>query len=263
LTPTFAHLMASFLMAFAPAEPGKPHPAPWRAASGGFGFDITVEVCIPEDFDTKESFDRINIAWWFVALLRLRAAHTVICPVLSDTPFASAAHCDHEPKFMPMEIDPNRLQLAIKPSILLEGDLNWIREHWRPAGSLMRSSKAFSTLFQACDQSLFTRNPSLALLLLWGGLETIFSPARSELRFRISANMAAYLEPPSDRRVSLQRQIAKLYDARSAAAHTTTSDEPEALQRTYALVKSILCRIIEDDHVPTRDDLNNRLLGGE
>ena len=32
ISRTFAHLMAPFVMAFAPAEPGKPHPAPWRAA---------------------------------------------------------------------------------------------------------------------------------------------------------------------------------------------------------------------------------------
>ena len=36
LSKTYAHLMAPMLMAFAPAPPGQPHPAPWKAAHEGF-----------------------------------------------------------------------------------------------------------------------------------------------------------------------------------------------------------------------------------
>lgn len=32
LTRTYAHLMAPYIMAFAPALPGRPHPGPWKAA---------------------------------------------------------------------------------------------------------------------------------------------------------------------------------------------------------------------------------------
>ncbi len=262
LSRTFAHLMAPFLMAFAPAEPGKPHPAPLRAASGGVGFDVMVQLHIPQDFDTVDWFDKLNSVWWFVALLRFRASHTVVCPVISDTAFSAAADCEHEPHFIPMEADPTRLQLAVKPSILLEKDLDWIRQRWRAAGALMRQSQQFATLFQAFDQSLFVKNPSLALLLLWGALETIFSPARSELRFRISANIAAYLELPGAQRLELQKNVAKLYDARSDAAHTTSSRDPEALHQTYALTSRVLERIIERGGVPSRDDLDQDLLGG-
>jgi hypothetical protein len=43
ISKTFAHLMAPFLMAFAPAPPGKHHPGPLSAVSGGMGFDILAE----------------------------------------------------------------------------------------------------------------------------------------------------------------------------------------------------------------------------
>jgi hypothetical protein len=262
LSRTFAHLMAPYLMAFSPPEPGKPHPAPWRAVSGGVGFDILVQLNIPSNFDTTDWFDGLNSVWWFVALLRFRAAHTVVCPVVSDTAFADAANCGHEPKFIPIEADPWRLQLAVKPSILLEHDLEWIRDRWRTAGELMRANEQFSTLFQAFDQSLFVRNPALALLLLWGALETVFSPARSELRFRVSANIASYLEPRGPQRLELQKHVAKLYDARSSAAHTSSSNDDDALQQTYALAGRVLHRMVERGHVPTREELEEGLFGG-
>lgn len=43
---TYAHFMSPCLMAFAPAREGKPHPGPWRAANGGYSFDITIELRI-------------------------------------------------------------------------------------------------------------------------------------------------------------------------------------------------------------------------
>jgi hypothetical protein len=47
LRKTYAHLMAPFMMAFKPAPPGRHHPAPWKAARGGFSFDVTAELGIP------------------------------------------------------------------------------------------------------------------------------------------------------------------------------------------------------------------------
>lgn len=43
LERTFAHIMAPYIAAFFPAEPGKPHPAPWKAVSGGVGLDVHAE----------------------------------------------------------------------------------------------------------------------------------------------------------------------------------------------------------------------------
>lgn len=251
------------MMAFSPADPGKHHPAPWRAASGGVAFDINVQLHIPETLDASEWFDKLNTVWWFVALLRFRSAHTTLCPIVSDTPLAEAAHCPHEPRFIPFEAAPHRLHLKLNPSILLENDLNWVSASWRAAGRLMRSSEAFNSLFQAFDQSLFVANPSLALLLLWGALETVFSPARSELRFRISANIASYLEPPGIRRLELQKKATKLYDARSAAAHAANSRDPDALKQTYSLARRIIEQMVARRAVPSRKDLDHCMFGDE
>lgn len=47
LRSTYAHLFAASMMAFARASEGKPHPAPWRAARGGYGYDIEAELAVP------------------------------------------------------------------------------------------------------------------------------------------------------------------------------------------------------------------------
>ena len=50
LRSTYAHLFAANMMAFARAANGEAHPTPWRAARGGFGYDIQVELeQIPAD----------------------------------------------------------------------------------------------------------------------------------------------------------------------------------------------------------------------
>ena len=51
--------MAPFLMAFAPASPGKPHPAPWKPANGGLAIDINAELFLPAACKL-EHLDRLN-----------------------------------------------------------------------------------------------------------------------------------------------------------------------------------------------------------
>jgi hypothetical protein len=262
LSRTYAHLMAPFMMAFTPAPPGKHHPAPWRAAKGGFGFDVVAQIHIPSNFSLPDWFDKLNTIWWLAALLRFKAAHSVTIPVVASEPFTKGRE-SNDIEFWPIEIDPHRLQMIIKPSIMLEDDLCWVRDHWIDAGRLLQRSKQFNLLFQSLDQSLFSRNKSLAFLSLWSALEATFSPARSELRFRISANIAAYLETPGSKRSALQKRIAKLYDARSAVAHGTSQREDAAFKNTYDLVCQVLMHILSENHVPTRDELEQMLFGIE
>ena len=261
LSRTYAHLMAPFMMAFSPAQPGKPHPTPWRAAKGGFGFDILAQLHIPSDFSLPDWFDKFNTIWWLAALMRFKAAHSVIVPVVASDAFCRAREGEDEITFWPIEVDSQRLQMIVNPSILLEEDLRWVRDHWADGGHLLIENQSFSLLFQSFDQSLFARNTALALLSLWAALEAMFSPARSELRFRVSANIAAYLEPLGQARLTLQKKVAKLYDARSAVAHGTSQSEDDAFRDTYDLVRRIVMRILGDYHVPTREELEQTLFG--
>ena len=71
LMQTFSHLFSANMMAFAPPGPDGYLPAPWKAAKGGSGYDITVEICAPPKTNLGNSFDAKEIIWWVAALLRL------------------------------------------------------------------------------------------------------------------------------------------------------------------------------------------------
>jgi hypothetical protein len=262
LSKTYAHLMAPFVMAFGRPEPGQPHPAPWRATKGGFGFDVLSQIHVPREFAPPRWFDRLNTVWWFVALLRFRASPYLVVPVVANGAFAKAVRDDEDIYFWPLEVENRMLMIDRNASheITVEA-LDWIKRYWWDAGVLMNRSSEFNLLFQACAQCIFARHLSLALLSLWGALEGVFSPAKTELRFRISSNIAAFLEPSGPGRLELQKTVAKLYDARSQAAHGGSDLPADALCDTYALTKRVITKVIEANHVPTREDLDAALFG--
>ena len=59
------------------------------------------------------------------------------------------------------------------------------------------------------------------------------------------------------------RSIAKLYDARSVVAHSGSSAPDGALGDTYELVKRLIGKIINGNHVPTPDEIEGELFGSD
>lgn len=264
ISKTFAHLTAPFLMAFAPAEPGKPHPAPWVAVSGGLAFDIQVQLHVPLSLESEREIMLPQfVAWWITALIRFRVGQWVVLPVISSHPFSEAKDVGKEAKFYLIEAENRVLELNSRSrSTLTKVDLAWIRRHWFDCAKLGTKNSNFQLLVEAVDQSMFARYEDLALLWLWGGIEALFSPAKTELRFRISSAIACFLEPAGLSRMSLQKTVAKLYDSRSDAAHGRKSSPPK-FQETYELARRITMKIIEDNHIPTHTELEAKLFGAE
>lgn len=263
LRRTYAYLMTPFLMAFAPAPPGKIHPAPWHAASGGFAYDIHAELFIPEGFAPSKWFDRVNTVWWFAALIRLAVQPGVLVPVLASEPFHMIPQLRQEPEFWPVEVGARRI-LFEKPitKAFALADLAWVQKNWLQGGRLMNQNTPFNTAFQAFDQAPSTGSMALYLVSMWGALEALFSPSPAELRFRVSATIASFLEPFGPTRRELQKTIAKLYDARSKAAHGSKDVGGQAVEDTHKLLQRVLVKIIESGKVPDRDDLEKLVLGG-
>ncbi len=219
ISRTYAHFMAPFLMAFAPAAPGKAHPTPWKSAQGGFGIDILAELFVPGNCEPAP-LDQLNAVWWIAALLRLKSTTAVSVPVISSERFASIPVIKQEPILRPMEIYTSRLYPDRSRSLPTIGsaELEWVRQHWQDS-TLLLNNNDFSVAFQAIDFSIWNSNPALALVSVWGGLERLFSPSSQELSFRVSANIAAYLEAPGRERYKCFKHVRSLYDHRSKAAH--------------------------------------------
>jgi hypothetical protein len=259
LTQTFAHFMAPFLMAFAPKQKGQPHPGPWSAVSGGIGLDIHVQLYVPSSFKEANFFNRLNTVWWITALIRLRGAFRSHVPIIADRPFADVPASWSDAQMLPVEVLPRHLTSDNARAELSNEDIEWLKNVWLSGGHLMDSSATFNDAFQALDGAGGMPTRAVALLAVWGALEHLFSPAKQELRFRVAANIAAYLEPPGAKRHALHRQIMKLYDARSTVAHGTTLKAPDAWSETYALANRVLMKILAHGYVPSKEDLEREL----
>jgi hypothetical protein len=264
ISKTFTHLMAPLVAAFAPAQPGKPHPTPWKAVRGGFGFDILSEVKVSTATAKRHSEDPNTTLWSIVALIRLRNGPGITMPAITTVSFTDLKKTGNEVEIWPIEIEPRLLSVQLSdPERISELDLAWVRKYWPQACRLLAKSPEFSMALQTIDQCVFLRHAPLALLSLWAALEGIFSGGRDELRYRISAGLASFLEPSGLSRLSLQKEIAKLYDSRSAAAHGRFDESSAPLSLTYALARRAVIKIIEDEHVPTRAELEAKLFGAD
>ena len=265
ISQTYAHMMAHFMMAYSPAKPDQPHPRPWSAVSGGaFTYDIYTQLEVDASTLAGLDLDSSFIAWWITAILRLRLGPVFIVPVLGEQTFAEAKINHSKARFYPVEIY-NQI-LVLDPDarrIIYETDLAWTAKYWLTASRLYQENDAFRLLFEAVDQSMFARHRSLALLWLWGGLEAVFSPAKAELRYRISSAIASFMEGPGIPRMNAQKAIAKLYDSRSAAAHGRKDKKGDSLQETYALARRAVLKMIENNRVPTHVELEAKIFGAD
>ena len=247
--------MAPFMMAFSPAPPGGYHPSPWSAVTGGFGFDIQVQLEIPPTAAIALSRDPQFISWWITALIRLRVGPVFLVPVLGEQSFEAAKSNHYSAKYYPIETEAQLLRLDPNARrSLTEIDVAWVAKYWMEASKLFYESDSFRTLLEATDQCMFARHRSLAM---------VFSPEKAELRYRISSAIASFLEPAGLPRMTAQRAISKLYDSRSAAAHGRADKRRDSLQETYAFARRAVVKIIEDNRVPTHIELEAKLFGAD
>lgn len=258
LSPTFAHLMAPFLMAFAPAPPNSHHPGPWVPVAGGVSIDIHAELHVPLSFSPPGFFDRLNTVWWITSLLRLALSPRIHASVITNQPFAEVPKEWKNAQLLPIEAFSHRYHGSLYEPVNTEESVEWVVRTWQRAQVLMHNPR-FNDTYQALDTIWCVPSPSLALLTLWGALENLFSPSKQELRFRVSANIASFLEPPGQSRLELHKRLLKLYDARSSAAHGAAKEVAGALSNTQGIARRVVFKIFETLQIPTKDDLDGAL----
>lgn len=260
LRQTFSHLFSANMMAFSPLGPEGYHPAPWKAAKGGFGYDITVEICSPSQTSLGESFDAKEIIWWVAALLRLARYPYLSVPVVSDCSFRDIPAIKDEPTLTPLETERRMLGAPEGTDCTLSlADLTWVANKWQSAGKLLNSNPKFLGALKAFDASTVRGRASASMLALWGGIEQLFAPSAGELRFRVASLLASYLEEPGRERLELYKRILKLYNERSLAAHTAKEIETGPLVETYVIMRNALVRMIDEEKVPTQYELESLL----
>lgn len=157
LTKTYAHLIAPFIMAFAPpSKVGAPHPGPWSSL-GERGLTLLVEAKLTEGIKLG-GFDRINSLWFLVALLRLKLALPLQMPVLADRPFATVPAAGETANLIPIEVNLFQILTAPQRKPRLT-DFHWIRNHIATAAALM-DDPVFNRAIQTLDIAVASHSPS-------------------------------------------------------------------------------------------------------
>lgn len=258
---TFAHLMSPMILAFARPSDGGHHPGPWKSISGGSGTDITAQIAIPLSAGSTEA-ECLTLGVNIVSLLRLRCDPAITLTAASRLPFNELKNApDGNVPVLPLETRPRHFPLQNSEHDKTGEPMDWVTSKFETVLKLRLAHQEFQVASAALDTAQFIPNEALALISLWGALEALFSPSTSELKFRVSALIAAYLHEPGHERAEAQKQIAALYDKRSAAAHGKPRHVPDDLVASFNLLRSCLMKMISEGHVPTKDELQNRLFG--
>lgn len=261
LRRSYAHLFAPFMMAFKPAPIGQHHPGPWKSASGGFSFDVNAELLIPSHIE-NDFGSKLGVARTLLFLLRLGVNPAITLPVFANHPFSTLAQIPNsEAMLFPYEVQHRHFPLGVVGGIVDLAAVSWVKDRWKITHKLISNSSEFALAVEAIDSGQFIENHALTLVSLWGALEALFSPSTAELKFRVSALIASFLEQPGAMRAKRQKEIAKLYDKRSAAAHGTPRHEPEHILQTFNLLREVLFRIIDMGFVPKKSELEDILFG--
>src|ERR1700722_13565170 len=130
-------------MAFSPAEPGKPHPTPWRAVGGGLSHDLHIELKIDAS-GNPEWLVGTQALWWVVALLRLKASWILSAPVFADRSFQEIPIAQGA-RLFPFELVTRRKMHAENTlaELALE-DLAWVAKTWKRAAALYHRDRNFA-----------------------------------------------------------------------------------------------------------------------
>jgi hypothetical protein len=263
LERTFANLTSINLMTFAQGKQGQHPPGPYKAANGGFGYDISVEIQVPTNGTLPSAIQPRDAIWLIAALIRLAKCPYLMVPVISSHSFKAIAWST-EPMLEALETEMRLLRPVEKHHAVLDSELlTWIAQVWPPTVELMKRDARFDSAFRAFDLCTVRRRTSSSLLMVWGALEQLFAPSTSELRYRVSSNIAAYLNPAGEERLRTYREILDLYNHRSTAAHTAKDANPSALLGSYVLMRNSLLRMVKEQHVPSQTELEQAIFSPE
>lgn len=263
LRSTFAHVFSSDILAFErPATPTSFHPGPWQAVSHKPGIDILAELYIPKEY-TNSRLSNLEAGHTIISLLRLWADPQITIQVLTQVPVAKLKERQSKDGGEFVALLYSRRERHINIALItndrvLDG-IEWVVDHWKDAVELRGLSPEFNLALDTFDNAQCIPSTAMALVSIWGALEAIFSPHKAELVFRVSAQLAAFLEPRGIGRLKKQKEIVKLYNLRSAAAHGSPKHGGDDLVTTLELLRIAIIRMIERKVVPDKDMLEELL----
>jgi len=252
LSRTYVHLMAHPILAFTQPEGRGPHPGPWQPVEAGPGMtSVDLYAMLSITHSSQDAKAPHNWASWITLLMRF-STDTAVTITLSSTGDVETLRSG---RVRARLLEPIR---RLHEGTTISGEAaQWLRDNWHSSLRLSEQEGLMFALGAIYHSHRSTEN--LGLVSVWAALERLFSSNAAELKFRVCANIAAYLEGPGEARYDLFRYLLKLYDARSAAAHGSEIKRPAAYMDSVSIASQVVLRIIDLGKVPTKDELEKEL----
>jgi hypothetical protein len=250
LSPIYAYMFSSPMMAFAPAEPGKTHPAPWSAISGGFQFESKVQLAIDSNGVLDGTTPSVT-AWLVAALLRLRVEAPVRVPALCNVPFGELQKRNEVFLAAAFEAAPNQFGLFRRPlHKLTEEDLSFLRDVLPKLNRLYHTDR-FLRAFTIYDESTWSPNVELSMVLLWTSIETLFDLGSAQHKTKaISQALSSYVTTSQSERDQAYAVIRDLYFKRSQVVHTAGKVTDADFIESRALARAAFSKVIVEGKLP-------------
>jgi hypothetical protein len=230
-----------------------------RASYYSMGIKYELSITFGGDPDTEVNFI-LSIAERLFNLIKIKTGLDFLVPMAATKSWSVIAGAPADSVKIIMLDDIPKSKRFSELSELKSEDILWIIDFYSNFLYLCRYPK-FSIAVEAIFTSHQQRNERMAIINLWAGIESILD-IHSELRFRIAAEIAAFLEPSGKTRIDLYNSIKKLYDFRSKAVHGATITA-SLISQHILLVRELLCRIllkcIEQKRIPTANEFEESI----
>ena len=145
---------------------------------------------------------------------------------------------------------------------LLPEDALWIRANWLNLAPLIEAPR-FEVAMLAAMRSAWADNLNYAQMIIWGGIEALFSPGGPELSQQVSSLLATFLRRPGEERYALYRRARRLYASRSRAVHGTKRATEDDVNESYNLLRESLLKCIEEQRLPDKKAEFGKLFLGD
>ena len=217
------------------------------------GHELVIDA---ERFDEPQ---RIPVtAGAILAAIRIRTEAEIICPATCDTSWSDLRGAKAEGCIA------CRVEQAMyahdfgEPTQVTPDDLEWVRDNLESLIILLDDTR-FNTALEALCTYMHAANYRMMAAQLWAGVEALFE-AQTEIRFRLALLAALFLKPRGPECKALRKHVMNLYKDRSSAIHGRDIGEEKLkshVNDVRALLAQLLAKIIQEKHVPTKDDFED------
>src|SRR3546814_10226633 len=142
----------------------------------------------------------MTLAWWVITALRVRISPYIIVPLVANYSWSTIAGAPSDSCEVRLIEDVPLAHRFAEPRELLGSDMDWIASHLANLDNLLEDAK-FRMAVESLTEHHLQKSLRMAITTLWAGIESLLGIS-SELRCRISASIAAYLETSEPSRLA-------------------------------------------------------------